>query len=586
MLRHRRTLSTLVVVLTAVALATTPVAGATTGTTGATTGPTGATTGPTAATTGPAGATTGPTGATATQTSAVTVTAVELLSDDVTAETAPPANGTAEFVTDEHVVARGDVAVFTLRLSQTETATVQVGDREEGYRAMVTLRDENDDGRVSFRFDSYVAGTGEAAYTAVGDDSLVSVTVPDPVDGPTPQGTYGLVASAGENVSTGLFDTTELAVRPPRRATVSIWSAPANDSLQTATQIHTAVAHNVTTACGLESADSDSSSESDDSCGPLLTRASEVARGDQLVVKYEGPAAESIVGSQTPTTAGYAADNVTTRFLTAVRSDDRFTFDLREANPESGTQPTNLTERLNVTNTHVVASESNGSYYVVVDSSLVPDSLVGKVLAAETRVNATARNLTDGPERATANVFLTAPIVSFTDAWVGANESQDLAGRTNLAPGTQLMIVAQSAPDTEPAFIRAEAVTVGADGRFTTQFGFGRNDPGEEFTLSVRDPAGTFGTLSEQRVVIRSTTTPTPTPTASPTPTPTATPTPTPTASPTPTPTATPTPTPTASPTPTTETMATETGIPGFGPLVALVALLTLAVLAGVVRRR
>jgi PGF-pre-PGF domain-containing protein/PGF-CTERM protein len=60
---------------------------------------------------------------------------------------------------------------------------------------------------------------------------------------------------------------------------------------------------------------------------------------------------------------------------------------------------------------------------------------------------------------------------------------------------------------------------------------------------------------------------------ATPTPTPTVTPTPTPTATPTPTPTATPTPTETATPT------STPGGIPGFGPIVAIVAVITLAII-------
>ncbi|AZH27179.1 PGF-CTERM sorting domain-containing protein [Haloplanus aerogenes] len=80
--------------------------------------------------------------------------------------------------------------------------------------------------------------------------------------------------------------------------------------------------------------------------------------------------------------------------------------------------------------------------------------------------------------------------------------------------------------------------------------------------------------------------TPTPTATSTPTarPTPTATPTPTPTATPTPTPTATPTESPTPHPPDTPEPTATPTptegGGAGFGPLVALLALLALTAVA------
>jgi PGF-CTERM protein len=135
---------------------------------------------------------------------------------------------------------------------------------------------------------------------------------------------------------------------------------------------------------------------------------------------------------------------------------------------------------------------------------------------------------------------------------------------------------------------------------------------GGSLTLDLSDqPEGTFRITLEgsdladatRTVTVRTgprrTTTPapaetpsaTPTGTATPTTTPTETPTTTPTETPTTTPTETPTTTPTGTPTSTeplveTSTSAaptTSTSFPGFGPVVALVALLTLA---GVLRRR
>jgi len=94
------------------------------------------------------------------------------------------------------------------------------------------------------------------------------------------------------------------------------------------------------------------------------------------------------------------------------------------------------------------------------------------------------------------------------------------------------------------------------------------------------------GRASTEVTVAGGTADPTPTPTATDSPTPTPTPTPTATDSPTPTPTATdsptptPTATPTATPTPTETPVSTGDSGVGFGPVVALLAVLAVAVTA------
>jgi major cell surface glycoprotein (TIGR04216 family) len=139
-------------------------------------------------------------------------------------------------------------------------------------------------------------------------------------------------------------------------------------------------------------------------------------------------------------------------------------------------------------------------------------------------------------------------------------------GRTNFQPDDNTITVELSNEDTTVALSSTEEW--GEDGMWSVQLDTADASTGT-YTLEADDSENTVTTEVELVEQI-STPTPTPTPTEEPTPTPTATP------EPTPTPTPEPTPTPTAEPTPT----PTEGGGPGFGAVIAVVALLAAALLA------
>jgi major cell surface glycoprotein (TIGR04216 family) len=149
---------------------------------------------------------------------------------------------------------------------------------------------------------------------------------------------------------------------------------------------------------------------------------------------------------------------------------------------------------------------------------------------------------------------------------VAAGETLVLEGRTNLQPDDNTITVELGNEDTTVGLASTEEW--GSNGEFMIEIDTADAATGT-YTLEVDDGENT---VTEEVELVESISTPTPTPTEADD-TPTATDSPTPTATASPTPTEMPD-TETASPTP------TEGGGPGFGAVVALVALLAAALLA------
>ena len=157
---------------------------------------------------------------------------------------------------------------------------------------------------------------------------------------------------------------------------------------------------------------------------------------------------------------------------------------------------------------------------------------------------------------------------------VTATEDVQIVATTNVAPGTELTIRARSSGDTRPSFIKSQTdLVVSQDEDVTGTFDFSDTNVGDTFDLTLR-PTNQFpdDVEADGNVVDAvDDDTPTPTPEDTPTPTPDE---------------ETPTPTPDEeTPTPDEETPEpTDDDTPGFGAVVALVALVAAALLA--TRRR
>jgi PGF-CTERM protein len=157
---------------------------------------------------------------------------------------------------------------------------------------------------------------------------------------------------------------------------------------------------------------------------------------------------------------------------------------------------------------------------------------------------------------------------------IAQSEDGEVTGTTTIAPGSEITVRARSVSGAENPFVMSETVNVSSDGTYNATFDFAETPVGTNFTATVSASPGLDGDDEFDGIVVEEeTTTQSPTDTPTPTETDDSTPTPTATDDSTPTPTA----TDDGTPTPDGETTTTT---PGFGAVVAVIALLGAALLA------
>ncbi|WP_313693277.1 BGTF surface domain-containing protein [Halorarum halobium] len=127
---------------------------------------------------------------------------------------------------------------------------------------------------------------------------------------------------------------------------------------------------------------------------------------------------------------------------------------------------------------------------------------------------------------------------------VHATDEATVHGTADLPEETELSVGIRSAGDTDPQFFKSATATVGPDGTFSATFDLAELSAGDEFTVTVSDGNSTIAE-SDGRILA-----------------------------------------PGATVTPGATEGDTVTSLPGFGVPVAVTALLALAGLAGLARRR
>jgi PGF-CTERM protein len=251
---------------------------------------------------------------------------------------------------------------------------------------------------------------------------------------------------------------------------------------------------------------------------------------------------------------------------------------VEQSNPDPNTDP-KAYDRSDLT--YVLDDERNMLFVVVPTSGNNVPAEDGDRYNATLEVNAIDNDdvtLNDAKkdERVSTNfrvVEREAPLNTNADDNVEIAQSEDgeVTGTTTIAPGSEITVRARSVSGAENPFVMSETVNVSADGTYNATFDFADTPVGTNFTATVSASPSLDGTTEFDGVVVEQVDTETPTPTPTETDTPTA----------TATPTATPTPTETATATATPEdTETTTTTTPGFGAVVAVLALLGAALLA------
>ncbi|WP_135821405.1 BGTF surface domain-containing protein [Halostella litorea] len=378
---------------------------------------------------------------------------------------APDASFGNKVVTEQ----RGDVAVVTVFLQDTNAATLTVGSQEVYYETQVRVRDGDGDGRVRVRINLHHANgwTGASAnevYSAAdGSDSVDATRRTESLDSPLDAGDYGMELSIdGSPTDVG---TLRLEGRSTGPSDTFVAPSDVDPSDRQAV---------------LSSA----------------TQREEVAREDLVVVGVQASGVFGYVDS-----ADDLADGT-----------QGVSLEIVQANP-----PANQgAKRIPISEGTVHAFPENDLLLFAVDTSasdVAPDE------EYESRFVVTDDNpYTDSTQTSSTTFTVRERTAWFPDSpiRVEPERGQTIRGASTVAPGTELTLRLESQDDLDP-FIKDPTVTVGSDGQFSTAVDFSSHDSGTEFTAVVlendEEVSGTVDGVIEGGDVSTTTTAPrTPTP--------------------------------------------------------------------------
>ncbi|WP_254829740.1 DUF7282 domain-containing protein [Haloglomus salinum] len=409
----------------------------------------------------------------------------------------------ATFARNAIVQQRGDVVGVSVALEETDTVTVVFGNSSDvNFEQKVRIRDDDDNDRVNFSFNTYLAGgvadqDASAAFNTE-DDLIVGATIADgvPDDEPLEAGDYDLSARVDTDGDSSTppveQDLSVLTLEERSTDSAAVYSAPtgAAGSYDDAEDLRSdivqsdAVAQNdlvvlqanVSGVFGYPNDAGDDYLGNEDSApfGDYLKQgdesdelsytASELSRlGVSLALQEEGPNAD--------------ADSLNIGGATVYPDQDNDTmyivFDSREINLEDG-------------------ETYNASFAVPEDNFYVDDDDSGEDEAevVSDTFEYEERELTfDTNEQGIITVE--------------AAEGQTITGTTNLAPNTEITVRARASG--EGAFLKTADVDVLADGTFNATLDFSDVPSNTSFTATVpgqglEDNAETPGQVGSAQV--------------------------------------------------------------------------------------
>ncbi|PSQ06802.1 hypothetical protein BRC97_05935 [Halobacteriales archaeon QS_6_71_20] len=386
--------------------------------------------------------------------------------------------GETSFANSNVEVAQGDVANVTVEMNGAATSgTLIVGDSEEdGYQANISVEDGADgdaDGEVTVQFNTYTAGNSSQGVIASTEDSDDSVTVEDSesISAILATGEYTIYTSTSSSPS----DTVEspndigtLFIEERSTDDMQLWTAPGGADLD-------ADGEDGVTESDINSLVEDGAVTQDDT----------ITAGDYVVHQVSATGLEGAIE---------ANGN-----LTAAIQEGAVTLTVEQANPVQNRDP----KVINVLSSGdaVTVVEGDGVYYIAVntgssnlnvtqdgDSASLSDGdeyqpeftvVDDRLLDSEDEADHQSVNATFEVE--SPDTSLDSDPVNVTAA-----DGEAISGTTNLAPGTELTIRVRSSEDTQPRFFNTQTATVQADGTFNGTFNFSEQSEGDTFTVSVR----------------------------------------------------------------------------------------------------
>ena len=402
-------------------------------------------------------------------------------SDDI--EVTDTGDASADFGENVFADQRGDVVNISVQMSNTDVATLQIGNVDDsGYSVAAEVEDDDEDGMAYVEFNTFTAGNQSLLSTTLtaGDDDTsisnrtaasgsfadnISPTGSEVID----DGDYNLYVQEGEKTSETIddddFDSrSTLDLTEPSVNGLQMWTAPED------------------TYDDLESADVEDLSEF---AGNNLTETNTIAQGDTAVVQVDASGLEGAVESGNDATDTYNETSAAGNLFDLVFEGDTV--------PNSPDQSANIAD-VGTSNYAVLYDGANDAHYVVVDSSALVDA--GDLTyedGDEYTANFTAYD--DDSDLFDDNVSVTQDfsvedrdIELDTNAddeiVLGAAAGQEVTGTTNVAPGSDIEVSLDSDTSGDP-FVKRPEGTVNTDGSFTAVADFSDNDAGSEFTATA-----------------------------------------------------------------------------------------------------
>ena len=487
-------------------------------------------------------------------------------SDDI--EVTDTGDASADFSQSIYSNQRGDVVNISVEMSNTDVATLQVGDIDDsGYSVVAEVTDDDEDGVAYVEFNSFVAGGGDAgAELSPGDDDteVDNITNPDDSfddnqpagDDLLDAGDYNMYVVEGEKTSATVGSS-----EADSRATLDL-NAPSIDNMQ----IWTAPEEDLNDLRDDDVEDIPARAEAGN-----LTQTGTIAEGDAVVVQVEASGFEGALKPESDATTLYntSSDNANIFSLS---------FEEESAPLNQEDSVVNISD-IGADDYDVLYDGANDAHYVVIDSDGFTDEFShedGDEYTANFTVFDDFSDLVDDDVSVTADFNVEDPELELDgneddEIILEAGPGQAITGTTNLAPGSEVEVSLDSDTSTDP-FLKRPTADVQADGSFEATANFEDNNAGSNFTAQAVVGDVDSDEYDGQLVEFTGSTE---TPTEG---NMTATPTEEPTEEPTEMPTEEPTEMPTEEPTEE-ETTTGGTG-PGFTAAIALIALIAAALLA------
>jgi len=420
----------------------------------------------------------------------LTVDVVDSTAQDEASVDVAEIEGQREFNQTFYVNTIGDRTTVEIDLEETDEVYLFVGASDVNYVQRVQLVDENGNGSVAVTINTAFAGVdpqdpSDEAFEAR-DDTDVVVDPLDPADledmevnttlggdrpGALDSATYPLIASESgdftvENndlVVDDEQDVADLEVRDADFDNITIHTAPRDDA----------------DAQDLDELLQDASKGGDDP--------TEIALRDRMIIEVsisgifgffdEGDDEEEL---------GAAPLTLAARQSNPTANRDPVVFNFTKV--QDDTEGANVILRQNFN----ASDDDLGRIFVVVDLDKIDGDAPGftvpelsdgqeyNVTYGDTFFNRDTKNATLVDREATLDASAE-DLVRVT-----ANESQNITGTTTVAPNSELTIRSRSDDDTSPPFTKTTDVVVDDNGTFSAEQDFSEQAAGDEFEVSVR----------------------------------------------------------------------------------------------------